>query len=238
MLKIVLIYNDISKKLYKYSKANKTAKLTPPQQQQFNNATNCYVCNIPFNEHVTKIRKHNHFNGKYRGASCQSCNTREGKASKKIPVFFHSVSKYDFHFIVTELMKYQDRYNKVEVLPKNSEEYISITYGNIYRKLFFKDSYRFLQQGLGDIAESMKSEDFRIMTDFYKDINLLKQKGVYPHEYIDSLEKLNETQLPPIEAFYSTLKQETITEEEYQHAQKVWNICNCQTLLDFHKLYC
>ena len=134
-------------------------------------------------------------------------------------------------------MKYQDRYNKVEVLPKSSEEYISITYGSFYRKLIFKDSYRFLQKGLADIAESLTLEDFKIMTAFYKDINLLKQKGVYPYEYIDSIEKLNETQLPPIEAFYSTLKQETITEEEYQHAQKVWNTFNCQTLLDYHKLY-
>ena len=87
---IIFIYNDISKKLYKYSEANKTAKLTPPQQQQFNNAANCYICNVPFNEQVTKIREHNHFNGKYRGAACQSCNTREGKASKEIPVFFHN----------------------------------------------------------------------------------------------------------------------------------------------------
>ena len=134
-------------------------------------------------------------------------------------------------------MKYENQYNKVEVLPKTSEEYISITYGNIYRKLIFKDSYRFLQKGLGDIAESMKSEDFKIMKGFYKDINLLKQKGIYPYEYIDSIDKLNETQLPPIEAFYSTLKQEIITEEEYQHAQKVWNTFNCQTLLDYHKLY-
>ena len=234
---IVSIYNEISKKLFKYSKANKTVKLTLTQQQEFNNATNCYMCNVPFNEQVTKIREHNHFNGKYRGAACQSCNTQEGKASKEIPVFFHNGSKYDFHFIVTELMKYQDRYNKVEVLPKTSEEYISITYGSFYRKLIFKDSYRFLQQGLGDIAESLTLEDFKIMKDFYKDINLLKQKGVYPYEYIDSLEKLNETQLPPIEAFYSTLKQETITEEEYQHAQNVWNTFNCQTLLDYHKLY-
>ena len=120
---IVLVYNDISKKLSKYSKANKTVKLTPTQQQQqFNNATNCHICNVPFNEQVTKIREHNHFNGKYRGAACQSCNTQEGKASKEIPVFFHNGSKYDFHFIVTELMKYQDKYNKVEVLPKTSEE--------------------------------------------------------------------------------------------------------------------
>ena len=163
------------------SRANRTVKLTPTQQQQFDNATNCCICNVPFNKQVTKIREHNHFNGEYRGAACQSCNTREGKASKEIPVFFHNGSNYGFHFIVTELMRYENQYNKVEVLPKTSEEYISITYGNIYRKLIFKDSYRFLQKGLGDIAESMKLEDFKIMTDFYKDINLLKQKGVYPY---------------------------------------------------------
>ena len=73
-------------------------------------------------------------------------------------------------------MKYHDRYNKVEVLPKTSEEYISITYGSFYQKLIFKDSYRFLQQGLSDIAESLTLEDFKIMKDFYKDINLLKAK--------------------------------------------------------------
>ena len=202
---IFSVYNDVSKKLCKYSKANKTAKLTPNQQQEFNNATNCYMCNVPFNEQVTKIREHNHFNGKYRGAACQSCNTREGKASKEITVFFHNGSKYDFHFIVTELMKYQDRYNKVEVLPKNSEEYISITYGSIYRKLIFKDSYRFLQNGLANIAKSMKLDDFIILKGFYEDIELLKEKGIYPYEYIDSIEKLNVTQLPPIEAFFQLL---------------------------------
>ena len=85
--------------------------------------------------------------------------------------------------------------------------------------------------------EMYSSEVFKIMTNFYKYINLLKQKGVYPYEYINSIDKLKETQLPPIEAFYSTLKQETITEEEYQHAQNVLNTFNCQTLLDYHKLY-
>ena len=106
---IVLIYNDVSKKRCKYYKANKTAKLTPQQQQQFNNATNCYIYNVSFNKQVTKIREHNHFNGKYRETACQSCNTREGKAYKEIPVFFHNGSKYDFHFIVTELMKCENQ---------------------------------------------------------------------------------------------------------------------------------
>ena len=90
----------------------------------------------------SKVREHNHLSGKYRGASCQSCNTKEGKATKLIPVFFHNGSNYDFHFLIEELMNYEDKYNKVTVLAKNSEEYISIDYGSYYKKLRFLDSYQ------------------------------------------------------------------------------------------------
>ena len=88
------------------------------------------------------------------------CNTNEGKASKIIPVFFHNGSKYDFHFIIKELLKYENKYDKVNILSKTSEEYISITYGRFYRKLVFLDSYRFLQKSIADIAKSLETEDF------------------------------------------------------------------------------
>ena len=133
----IIICNNISEKLNDYSKAHQRVKLTPPKQQDFNQATHCYICKREFCNDITKIREHNHFNGKYRGAACESRNTNEGKASKIIPVFFHNGSGYDFHFIVTELLRYKDQYNNVEVLSKTSEEYISITYGIFYRKLVF-----------------------------------------------------------------------------------------------------
>ena len=37
--------------------------------------------------------------------------------------------------------------------------------------------------------------------------------------------------------FIQTLKQEGISEEEYKHAQNVWNTYNCKTLKDYHNLY-
>ena len=100
-----------------------------------------------------KIREHDHLPGKYRGASCLGC---KGK-TKIIPVFFHNGSNYDFHFLIEELMKYEDQYNKVQVLPKNSEEYISIDYGSYHKKLRFLDSYRFLLKSLSGVTESMDS---------------------------------------------------------------------------------
>ena len=133
---IIRIYDNISIKLNNYSKAHQRVKLTKTQQQDFNQATHRYICKREFCNDIAKIREQNHFNGKYRGAACQSCNTNEGKASKVyFLVFFHNGSGYDFHFIVTELLKYKNQYNKVDVLSKTSEEYISITYGSFYRKI-------------------------------------------------------------------------------------------------------
>ena len=49
--------------------------------------------------------------------------------------------------------------------------------------------------------------------------SLLTRKGVYPYEYFSSCDRFEETQLPPISAFYSNLNMSSISEEDYQHAQ-------------------
>jgi len=46
-----------------------------------------------------------------------------------------------------------------------------------------------------------------------------------------------ETCLPPKEAFYSKLKMGGITDDEYDHAQLMWNQHNCQTMEDYTSLY-
>ena len=51
---------------------------------------------------------------------------------------------------------------------------------------------------------------------------MLLRKGAYPYEYMDSWEKFNETTLPNIKAFYIKLYLEDITDEDYIHAQKVF----------------
>ena len=69
------------------------------------------------------------------------------------------------------------------------------------------------------------------------DINLLLQKGVYPYEYMDSFDRFQETELPPIGNFYSSLSDESISKKDYQHAQEVWKTFNCENLGDYHDLY-
>ena len=66
---------------------------------------------------------------------------------------------------------------------------------------------------------------------------LLLRKGVYPYEYMNSWEKINETTLPPKEAFYSNLKLEDITDKDYIHAQKVWDVFEIKNLDEYNDLY-
>ena len=65
-----------------------------------------------------------------------------------------------------------------------------------------------------------------------KDLNkfaLSLRKGVYPYEYMDCWERFKEESLPDKESFYSKLNDEHITDENYEHAQKVWNTFNIKT---------
>jgi len=63
------------------------------------------------------------------------------------------------------------------------------------------------------------------------------KKGVYPYDYVSSIDKFSETQLPPKSELYSKLNNEDISDKDYQHAQNVWKTFNCKTIKDYHDLY-
>ena len=66
---------------------------------------------------------------------------------------------------------------------------------------------------------------------------LLLRKGVYPYEYMDSWERFNETSLPPKKSFYSELNLEDISDKDYLHAQKVWDVFEIRNLGEDHDVY-
>ena len=54
---------------------------------------------------------------------------------------------------------------------------------------------------------------------------------------MDSWEKFNETTLPNKKAFYSKLYLQDITDEDYIHAQKVFQELKLKKLGEYHDLY-
>ena len=66
---------------------------------------------------------------------------------------------------------------------------------------------------------------------------LLLRKGVYPYEDMDSWKKFDETSIPPKEAFYSKLNLENITDKDYAHVQKVWEVFKIKNRGRYNDLY-
>ena len=217
-------------------------------RKRFNKETECWICKEPLNN--DKVRDHCHYTGRYRGAAHNKCNLKY-KKPKFIPVVFHNLSGYDSHLFIRNL-GYTD--GNIDCIPKNMEKYISFTKnikvgeykdkktGDVKDKNFkirFIDSFKFMSTSLGALVDNLPEESFHALKKEYGDdkLKILKRKGVYPYEYMDSEEKFNETKLPPKEAFYSRLSEEGITDEDYGHALNVWDVFNMKTFKDYHELY-
>ena len=54
---------------------------------------------------------------------------------------------------------------------------------------------------------------------------------------MDSRDKFEEKKLPPREQFYSHLKEESVSKDDYAHSQKVWNEFNIKNLIQYHDMY-
>ena len=62
-------------------------------------------------------------------------------------------------------------------------------------------------------------------------------KGVYSYEYMDNLEKFNETLLPVKEDFYNHLSMEAITDADRMHTKRVCKDFEIKNLGKYHGLY-
>ncbi|CAH1107328.1 unnamed protein product [Psylliodes chrysocephalus] len=215
--------------------------ITPEQEIKFQKATHCHICEKPFAQGDKKVRDHDHLipENNYRGASHDTCNLGFID-STTIPIVFHNLSGYDSHFIIKDIAVNWE--GSVDVLPLTKEKYISFTKHvpeNLI-KFRFIDSFRFMNLGLEELASyltefpHMKME-FPELDDEH--INLLRKKGVFPYDYLDSVNKFKQTTLPTHKEFYNKLCDENITEEQYTHAQNVWKKFNIKTLGDYSDLY-
>ena len=217
------------------------------EAERFNKETKCWICKEDLND--DKVRDHCHFTGRYRGAAHNKCNLNY-KKSKFIPVVFHNLSGYDSHLFIKNL---SFTAGNIDCIPNNEEKYISFTkhikvgsYINkegetkpIIYKIRFIDSFKFMSTSLDSLVNNLPEEAFTNLKKYYmgNKFSLVKRKGVYPYEYMNSLERFKENKLPPKESFYSTLTGEDISDEDYQHAQKVWEAFKTKSMEGYLELY-
>ena len=155
-----------------------------------------------------KVRDHCHITGKYRGAEHWSCDINL-RLSKNVPVIFHNLRGYDSHLIMKDISKSQV---KVSVIPNVLDKYMAFT---INRNLVFIDSMQFMNSSLNSLVKNLSDNDFKYLSQEFSGefLGLVKQKGVYPYEYMDSFKTFSENKLPDKCKFFSSLKDVSISEK-------------------------
>jgi hypothetical protein len=215
--------NDINRVIYR----PEFRIITDKDKVAYNTATNCHICEKELND--DKVWDHCHITGKYRGAAHNKCNL-DYKIPRHIPVVFHNLRGYDSHLLVQQFGKFPDEV--VSVIPNNMEKYMSITLG----RFRFIDSYQFMTASL-DVLVKNTTKFYHTESEIKENVNLLKQKGVYPYDYMSSWDKFEETKLPPKSAFYSILNDSDITTADYLRAKLVWDTFKIKNMGEYHDLY-
>lgn len=163
-------------------------EITEEERLNFENSHECYLCEKPFV--TTKCRDHCHFTGKYLGAACNQCNLLRRKP-RRLNIFLHNGSKYDFHFIIKALNNKPEVKN-INILPYNGENFRTISFNSF----LFVDSMSFLQSSLAKLSEDLsktsnpysilrqtslvEKDDKRFSKQKYQ---LVLGKSFFPYEY-------------------------------------------------------
>ena len=226
---------------------NEKMVITAEEQEQFNQASDCWICKKLLNLD-DRVRDHCHFTGRYRGAACNICNLKYSKPNN-ISVFFHNLTGYDSHLFIKKL---NATTGAIDCIPNNEENYINFSKTiktgeytnkkgetkNKYFKIVFKDSLKFMASSLEALVNNLPEGALNNLNKYFtpEQVKLLKQKGFFPYDYMDNIEKLKDKKPPPQKAFYSKLTGKGINNYNYNHVLNVWKTWKMKTFKEYLEL--
>ena len=191
------------------------------------------VTNYDFNLIITELAK------EFRSElQCIPVNTNK-YLSFSIPikkkVYANSIKKkgvtYNLKFIDSarhrneSLSKLVDNLSEINKCKCDDESIknIKVTYGKINNSKLVRTRWKTgksRKEQLNSVLTSKFPSTFKLCRNNAEKFLLLLRKGVYPYEYMDSMGKFNEKELPTIDKFYSKLANNGISTDDYNHAKK------------------
>lgn len=241
------------------------------QQSQHSYAKQCERCHSNFTKRNPKVAHHCHYTEKMNFLStlCNDCNLLLKKPrTPTIPAFFHNLKAYDARQL---LAYFKTKYNdliSIDAIPISAKKFISLSFkiwGTPLSKqnpkqyyapkliIRFLDSACFMNSSLDSLSGLLTKEEKHFIMDLVKGdenkFNLLQKKGSFPYSWCDSVEKLDQTQLPPVEDWVNSLKygktrfeecsesQQKEMRDMLEHSKQIWKEFQCKTIFDFQNVY-
>ena len=111
---------------------------------------------------------------------------------------FHNLKNYESHLIIQELGKFN---LKLNLIPNRLEKYMSFSINNKLNVIY---SFELLGSSLDSLVKNLGKNDFKYLSQEFDNnvLDLVKQKGFYPYEYVSHFEKFKE-KFPNKENFFS-----------------------------------
>ena len=135
---------------------------------------------------------------------------------KQMPVIGFNSGSYDLNLIKPHLIQVLSVMDPVEFVVKRCNNFMCLSTA----KLRFLDVRNYLAPGFS-------------YANYLKAYKCSEEKGYFPYEWMDSLDKLKHPQLPEQKDFWTTLTNKTITDEEYQICQQAWEKEGMETFEDY-----
>ena len=256
MSQFVASLEQLARKIYSVKQRNRYFSAEAPIARE--DVTDCWICEETLENTVENptVLDHCHFTGQFLGWAHNNCNINR-KFLNYTPLFAHNLSNYDLHHVILALQGSNMR-NTISIIPSTDEKFIALEIGvlikmrpnkngvdkPVYEHIRLLDSFRFMHSSLDALVKNLPANEFIHLENYFSDwskssVDMLKQKGHFPYNYIESFSKLGEARLPPREKWTNSLQQYdvSVTEDEYKHALTVFETFKCKTIGEYYNLY-
>ena len=99
------------------------------------------------------------------------------------------------------------------------------------------DICNFVKDSLSEISKNLLDKDKIITKQHFPDnFELLKEKVSFPYEWVDEY-NIFDKELPSIDKFYSSLKLQNISKEEYDKTIDIYKKLGCKNDKDYLEIY-
>ena len=191
-------------------------------------------------ENKIKVVHHDHAfkENNILGFICRECNLQI-KNDKSIPIYFFNGMKYDNSILLKSFCDIYKDEMTMKCIGNSSESFKMIDFKFKNMKYSFKllDICNFIKGSLSELSKNLLDE-YKVITKkhFPNNFELLKEKVCFPYEWVTK-ENIHDKKLPPIDKFYSSLKLQNISKEEYDKTIEIYKKLKCKSVKDYLETY-
>ena len=152
--------------------------------------------------------------------------------------FFNGM-KYDNSILLKSICDAFQNYVTLNCIGNSCESFkmIDFKFKKLKYGLKLLDVCNFIKGSLSDLSKNSNDKDKLIVKEHFKDnFSLMKEKVSFPYEFMNK-ENIYNKNLPAIENFYSSLKLDNISKEDYDKTLEIYEKLNCKNIKDYLDTY-